>query len=52
MCPTVLAAQGGCLTVGRSGWSGRHQVTIALTPNFHGDPGTAINTFIDKAICG
>ncbi|GAA3573361.1 serine hydrolase domain-containing protein [Kribbella ginsengisoli] len=31
---------------------GRHQVSIALTPNFRGDPDTAVNAFTDKAICG
>jgi D-alanyl-D-alanine carboxypeptidase len=30
----------------------RHQVTIALTPNFRADPDAAVNTFINKAICG
>jgi D-alanyl-D-alanine carboxypeptidase len=30
---------------------GRHQVTVVLTPNFHGDPDNAVDTFLDKAIC-
>jgi D-alanyl-D-alanine carboxypeptidase len=30
---------------------GRHQVTVALTPNFHGDPDDAVDAFVDKAIC-
>ncbi|GAB3425268.1 serine hydrolase domain-containing protein [Flindersiella endophytica] len=28
------------------------QVTLALTPNFHGDPDDAIDAFLDRAICG
>jgi D-alanyl-D-alanine carboxypeptidase len=31
---------------------GRHQATIALTPNFQGDVDDAVNAFLDKAICG
>jgi D-alanyl-D-alanine carboxypeptidase len=31
---------------------GHHQVTIALTPNFRGDPDDAVDAFVDKAICG
>ncbi|NEA35517.1 beta-lactamase family protein [Streptomyces sp. SID13031] len=31
---------------------GRRQVTIALTPNFRGDPDAGVNAFLDKAICG
>ncbi|MDX6283434.1 MAG: D-alanyl-D-alanine carboxypeptidase [Kribbellaceae bacterium] len=31
---------------------GHHQVTIALTPTFQADPDEAVNTFINKAICG
>ncbi|MCG5468906.1 beta-lactamase family protein [Micromonospora sp. LAH09] len=30
----------------------RRQVTVALTPNFRGDPDDAIDAFLDKAICG
>jgi D-alanyl-D-alanine carboxypeptidase len=30
----------------------RRQVTIALTPDFTGDPDPAIDAFLDKAICG
>jgi D-alanyl-D-alanine carboxypeptidase len=30
---------------------GHHQVTIALTPNFRGDPDSAVSAFLDKAIC-
>jgi D-alanyl-D-alanine carboxypeptidase len=31
---------------------GRHQVTVALTPDFGGDPDDAVDAFLDKAICG
>jgi D-alanyl-D-alanine carboxypeptidase len=31
---------------------GRHQVSLALTPNFRGDPDDAVDAFVDKAICG
>jgi D-alanyl-D-alanine carboxypeptidase len=31
---------------------GQHQVTLALTPDFSGDPDHAIDAFVDKAICG
>lgn len=31
---------------------GRRQATLALTPNFTGDPDPAVDTFLDKAICG
>jgi D-alanyl-D-alanine carboxypeptidase len=31
---------------------GRHQVTVALTPDFRGDPDDAVDAFVDKAICG
>jgi D-alanyl-D-alanine carboxypeptidase len=30
----------------------RRQVTVALTPNFRGDPDDAIDAFLDKAFCG
>lgn len=30
----------------------RRQVTVALTPDFRGDPDDAIDAFLDKAICG
>lgn len=30
----------------------RRQVTLALTPNFAGDPDDAIDGFLDRAICG
>ena len=30
----------------------RRQVTIALTPDFHGDLDDAVDAFLDKAICG
>jgi D-alanyl-D-alanine carboxypeptidase len=31
---------------------GHHQVTIALTPTHQADPDAAVNTYINKAICG
>ncbi|GAA5011612.1 serine hydrolase domain-containing protein [Actinopolymorpha pittospori] len=31
---------------------GRHQVTVALTPDFRGDPDDAVDAFLDKALCG
>jgi D-alanyl-D-alanine carboxypeptidase len=31
---------------------GRHRATIALTPDFHGDPDDAVEAFLDEAICG
>lgn len=31
---------------------GRRQVTIALTPDFRGDPDDAVDAFLDKALCG
>lgn len=31
--------------------NGRHQVTVALTPNFTGDPDDTIDPFLDRAIC-
>jgi D-alanyl-D-alanine carboxypeptidase len=30
---------------------GRHQATLALTPNFSGDVDQAVDAFLDKAIC-
>jgi D-alanyl-D-alanine carboxypeptidase len=30
---------------------GHHQVTVALTPDFRGDPDNAVDAFLDKAIC-
>jgi len=30
----------------------RHQVTVALTPDFSGDPDGAVDAFLDKAVCG
>ncbi|MET7704572.1 hypothetical protein [Micromonospora sp. NPDC005413] len=30
----------------------RHQVTVALTPDFHGDPDDAVDAFLNKALCG
>lgn len=30
---------------------GRHQVTVALTPDFRGDPDDAVDAFLDKAVC-
>jgi D-alanyl-D-alanine carboxypeptidase len=30
----------------------RHQVTVALTPRFSGDPDDAVEAFLDRAICG
>jgi len=30
----------------------RRQVTIALTPNFRGNPDAAVGTFLDEAFCG
>jgi D-alanyl-D-alanine carboxypeptidase len=29
-----------------------HQVTVAFTPDFRGDPDDAVDAFLDKAICG
>ncbi len=29
-----------------------HQVTVALTPTFRGDPDDAVDAFLDEAICG
>jgi D-alanyl-D-alanine carboxypeptidase len=29
-----------------------HQVTVALTPDFRGDPDDAVDAFLNKAICG
>jgi D-alanyl-D-alanine carboxypeptidase len=31
---------------------GRRQVTVALTPNFLGDPDDAVDAFLERAICG
>jgi len=31
---------------------GRHQVTVALTPDFRADLDDAVDAFVDKAICG
>jgi D-alanyl-D-alanine carboxypeptidase len=31
---------------------GRHQVTVALTPDFRGDPDDAVDAFLNKALCG
>lgn len=31
---------------------GHHQVTVALTPDFRGDPDDAVDAFLNKAICG
>ena len=31
----------------------RHrQITLAFTPNFHGDTDTAVNALLDKVFCG
>jgi D-alanyl-D-alanine carboxypeptidase len=30
----------------------RHQVTVALTPDFRGDADDAVDAFVDRAICG
>jgi len=30
----------------------RHQVTVALTPDFRGDPDDAVDAFLNKALCG
>jgi D-alanyl-D-alanine carboxypeptidase len=30
----------------------RHQVTLALTPNFHADVDATVDTFISKGVCG
>jgi len=30
---------------------GRHQVTVALTPDFHGNPDGAVDEFLNEAIC-
>jgi D-alanyl-D-alanine carboxypeptidase len=42
---------------GLQAWSfptedGRRQVTIALTPDFRGDPDDAADALLDEAICG
>jgi D-alanyl-D-alanine carboxypeptidase len=31
---------------------GRRQVTVALTPNFRGDPDDAVDAFLDQTFCG
>jgi D-alanyl-D-alanine carboxypeptidase len=31
---------------------GHHQVTIALTPDFRGDPDDAVDAFLNTAVCG
>jgi D-alanyl-D-alanine carboxypeptidase len=31
---------------------GKRQVTVAITPNFHGDPDGAVDALLDTAICG
>lgn len=31
---------------------GSRQVTVALTPDFHGDPDDAVDALVDEAICG
>lgn len=31
---------------------GQHQITIALTPNFRGDPDRAVDATLDQAVCG
>lgn len=31
---------------------GQHQITIALTPNFRGDPDRAVDAALDRAVCG
>ncbi|MGH3500464.1 MAG: serine hydrolase domain-containing protein [Nocardioidaceae bacterium] len=31
---------------------GSRQVTVALTPDFHGDADNAVDAFVDEAICG
>jgi len=30
----------------------RRQVTVAITPDFHGDPDSAVDSFLDQALCG
>jgi len=31
---------------------GRHQVTVALTPDFRADPDDVVDAFLDRALCG
>jgi D-alanyl-D-alanine carboxypeptidase len=30
----------------------RHQVTVAVTPDFRADPDDVVDAFVDEAICG
>ena len=54
-CGIVYGNDGDSLTYQTWSFSaldGRHQVTVALTPNFTGDADDTIDAFLDRAICG